>query len=76
MEYFASQAPRFNSFYFDLISDPKSYRDFGETGPWLLAPRFAATGALSLAMDVPKKKRRLLKDHFSLRHHAYNFTKF
>ena len=37
MEYFASQDPRFNSFYFDLISDPKSYRDFGETGPWLLA---------------------------------------
>ena len=34
MEYFASQAPRFNSFDFDLISDPKSYRDFGETGPW------------------------------------------
>ena len=33
MEYFASQAPRFNSFYFDLISDPKSYRDFGETAP-------------------------------------------
>ena len=33
MEYFASLAPRFNSFYFDLISDPKSYRDFGETAP-------------------------------------------
>ena len=64
MEYFASQDPRFNSFYFDLISDPKSYRDFGETGPWLLAPRFAATGALSLAMDVPKKKKRLLKRSF------------
>ena len=63
MEYFASQDPRFNSFYFDLISNPKSYRA-GETGPWFLAPRFAATGALSPAMDGPKNKRRLLTRSF------------
>ena len=34
--YFASQDPRSSySFYFDLnISGPKSFRDFGQTGPW------------------------------------------
>ena len=34
MEYFASQNPRSSSFRFEnLISGPKSYRDFRETGP-------------------------------------------